>query len=174
MVKLLILAFILTITACQQEKADLSLYVAKIKERPKVTPEPVPLLQAYERFEYAASELRNPFLPPVVVDLLAPSEVKVKIDNGILPNMDRRKENLEGYDLTELSLVGTMEQDTIWALIRSPDGEIHRVQSGNYMGKNYGEILTISDVKVTLQETVPDGDGGYIYREQDILSKSQN
>lgn len=165
------LVFILTLTACQQEKTDLSLYVAKIKARPQVAIEPIPVFKPYERFEYVASELRNPFLLPQSYLHSNALKNKATIDNVNRPDMDRLKEVLEQYDLVELSLVGALEQDIIWALIRSPDGEIHRVQTGNYMGKNYGKIITISDTNIELKEMVPDGtgSGGYIYREQEIL-----
>ncbi len=155
---------ILSITACQQEKDDLTAYVAKIKARPPSPIAPIPVLKPYEKFEYAASDLHNPFLP-VVVDLPdAVVEKKVIVDNGIRPDTNRLKEALEEYSLGELSLVGTLEQETMWALIRSPEGVIHRVQLGNYVGKNYGQILSISEAEVVLQETVPDGNGGYIHR----------
>jgi type IV pilus assembly protein PilP len=101
----------------------------------------------------------------VVVDLPdAVVEEKVLVDNGIRPDTNRLKEALEEYSLGELSLVGTLEQEAMWALIRSPEGVIHRVQVGNYIGKNYGQILSISEAEVALQETVPDGNGGYIHR----------
>jgi type IV pilus assembly protein PilP len=164
LLKLLLPILILLMTACQQEKDDLTLYVAKIKARPPSPIAPIPVLKPYEKFEYAASDLHNPFLP-VVVDLPdAVVEEKVLVDNGIRPDTNRLKEALEEYSLGELSLVGTLEQEAMWALIRSPEGVIHRVQVGNYIGKNYGQILSISEAEVALQETVPDGNGGYIHR----------
>ena len=168
LLKILMPILILSITACQQEKADLNAYVAKIKARPPSTIAPIPVLKPYEKFEYAASDLHNPFLP-VVVDLPdAVVEEKVIVDNGIRPDTNRLKEALEEYGLGELSLVGTLEQESMWALIRSPEGVIHRVQVGNYIGKNYGQISTISDTEVAFTETVPDGNGGYIHRNNTI------
>lgn len=165
---LLIPVFVLSMTACQQDKNDLNAYVAKIKARPPSAIAPIPVLKPYEKFEYAAAELHNPFLP-VVVDLPdAIIEEKKVVDNGVRPNTSRFKEALEEYGLAELSLVGTLEQGNMWALVRSPEGVIHRVQVGNHIGKNYGEILTISDEEVALKETVPDGNGGYIYRNNTI------
>lgn len=168
LLKLLMPVFILSITSCQQDKADLSLYIAKVKARPTVAIEPIPVLEPYEKFDYSAADMHNPFLP-VVIDL--PGEIqeeKIIIDNGIRPDVDRLKEALEEYSLADLSLVGTLEQEVIWALIRSPEGVIHRVQTGNHIGNNYGEILTISDTELALKEIVSDGDSGYIYREQTL------
>lgn len=168
MVKLLMPIFILSITACQQDKADLSLYVAEIKARKNTAIQPLPLLKPYEKFKYSATDIHNPFIP-VVVDLSDEGPEKVAIiDNGIRPDVERLKEDLEKHELAELTLVGTLEQGSIWALIRVPEGLIHRVQVGDYMGKNYGEIITISDTEVTLQEVIPDDNVGFINREQII------
>jgi type IV pilus assembly protein PilP len=47
-------------------------------------------------------------------------------------------------------MVGTLEQSaTMWALIKDAEGSIHRVKTGNYMGKNY---------------IVPNGMGAYMER----------
>ena len=48
---------------------------------------------------------------------------------------------------------------TLWALIRAPDSTIHRVQVGNYMGMNHGQIIAISETYLTLKEIVPEGNG---------------
>jgi len=171
LLKILMPVLILSITACQQEKDDLNAYVAKIKARPPSAIAPIPVLKPYEKFEYAASDLRNPFLP-VVVDLPdAAVEEKVIVDNGIRPDTNRLKEALEEYNLAELSLVGTLEQESMWALIRSPEGVIHRVQVGNYIGKNYGQILAISETEVAIKETIPDGNGGYVHRNNTLAAR---
>jgi type IV pilus assembly protein PilP len=49
--------------------------------------------------------------------------------------------------------------------MRASDGVIHRVQIGDYMGQNDGQILAISENELTLKEIVPDGRGAYVERE---------
>jgi type IV pilus assembly protein PilP len=61
-------------------------------------------------------------------------------------------------------MVGTVEvKKKLWGLIKADDGTIHRVQAGNYMGKNYGKILHITVDKIELMEIVPDKPG--VWRE---------
>ncbi|OYV27812.1 MAG: hypothetical protein B7Z82_04290, partial [Halothiobacillus sp. 20-54-6] len=50
---------------------------------------------------------------------------------------------------------------TLYALVRDGDGVIHEIQVGNYMGLNYGKVVKISTDKITLEEIVPDGQGGW-------------
>jgi type IV pilus assembly protein PilP len=94
-----------------------------------------------------------------------PEEDEPVIDNGIKPNEHRQKEVLEEFELSSLSLMGTLEQDSLWALIRSPDGVIHRVKQGNYIGKNHGKIIAIMDSSLTILEIVKEIKGGYVERE---------
>ncbi len=52
----------------------------------------------------------------------------------------------------------------VYALVKAPDGVIHRVSVGNHMGQNYGQIKSIEESEITLAEIVPDGFGGWISR----------
>ena len=80
-----------------------------------------------------------------------------------MPDFNRRKEELESYSLDTLRMVGTLEQEgTIWGLVQTKDGTIHRVKTGNYMGLNYGRIVRISEDKIELSELLQDGAGGYV------------
>ncbi|MCX4186391.1 pilus assembly protein PilP [Methylophaga sp. OBS4] len=151
---------------CQDEKEDLSAYVAKVKSQQKSDIPPIPVMKPYEKFEYAAAKLRDPFVP-TVIDVSEP-ELAPVADNGITPDSNRRKEALEAFELSELQFVGTLEQEQIWALVRAPDGVIHRVQNGNYMGRNHGKILSISEAELTLKEIVPSGRGGFIERDTSV------
>tara|TARA_A100001391_G_scaffold540_1_gene996 strand:- start:4568 stop:5146 length:579 start_codon:yes stop_codon:yes gene_type:complete len=166
------LLVMLSLTACDQDKADLTVYIAEVKSQQKSDIEPIPVMKPYEKFAYAASSLRDPFIP-TVIDVPQPAPEPV-IDNGIRPDENRRKEVLEFFDLSQLQYVGTLEQEQVWALVRAPDGVIHRVQTGNYMGQNNGKIMEISDSKLILKEIVPQGGGGYIERETSVPAVEVN
>jgi type IV pilus assembly protein PilP len=72
---------------------------------------------------------------------------------------------LEQYQLDQLQFVGTLEQENLWALIRTPEGTIHRVKKGNYLGTNNGLIEVLTDSKIKLKEIVPNQNGGFVERE---------
>ena len=147
---------------CQQDKSDLQAYVEQVKSQQKSDIPPIPVMKPYEKFDYDAASLRDPFVPTV-------KEVPETANNGsgIMPDTNRRTEALEFFELSDLQYVGTLEREEIWALIRSPDGVIHRTQVGNYMGKNYGKIMAIADNKIQLKEIVPSG-SGFIERDTDV------
>ena len=76
---------------------------------------------------------------------------------------------LEGFPLDSLKFVGTIEKDgTTWGLITAPDKAIYRVQVGNHMGRNYGEIMSLNESTILLKEVIPNGSGGWVEREASL------
>ncbi|WP_255210623.1 pilus assembly protein PilP [Methylogaea oryzae] len=67
--------------------------------------------------------------------------------------------------MDSLRMVGTLAKGKVlWGLIKAPDGTIHRVRSGNYLGKNYGKVVSVSADRIDLVEIV--ADGANAWREQ--------
>lgn len=161
--KVLVYSFIVFLTACTEDKPDLANYVAEVKATQKSDIEPIPVMKPYQKFSYAAADLRDPFTA-TIVDLETNDADKQAADNGISPDKHRRKEALESYSLSELQYVGTLEKENVWALVRASDGIINRVQVGNYMGLNNGKVTAISLTQIELQEIVSTGTGRYSER----------
>ncbi len=165
---LLVLVLIpLALGGCvRKDMQDLKEYVAEVKARPPTPIDPIPQLKQAETFLYVADDRRDPFVPTEeIADVLSPN-----IEEGPRPDPNRRKEELEFYPLDSLRMVGTLDKDGVrWALIRSPDGTIHRVKEGNYLGKNDGRIVAISEDRIDIVELIPNGSGGYIEREAQLI-----
>ena len=120
-------------------------------------------------FVYADKDRRDPFTPQVDEEVATESV----IDNGIRPDPNRRKEELETYTLDSLRMVGTLEQEEqTWGLVKTKDGTIHRVAPGNYLGQNDGRITRISEEKIELIELVPTG-SGFLEREAAVALGEQ-
>lgn len=61
---------------------------------------------------------------------------------------------MEAFPLDALKFVGTLQQDNeVWALIELPNQGITPVQIGDYMGHNYGRIVSIKNDSIELIET---------------------
>jgi type IV pilus assembly protein PilP len=167
-----IIITLLCLAGCQQDKDDLNAYVERVKAQQKSDIPPMPVMKPYESFEYTAVDIKDPFVPTVID--MQESEPEPIADNGLRPDSNRRREALENFELAELQFVGTLEQDSVWALVRAPDGVIHRVQSGNYMGRNHGKITSISESEMKLKEIVPNGRGGFIDRNTSVPAVEVN
>jgi type IV pilus assembly protein PilP len=153
------------------ELGDLQSYVAEVSARPKGRIEPLPEFKAYESFQYSAAGLRGPFTAPVEIKLIKYQQDRAKSD--IKPDLKRPKEYLEGYSIDAVSMVGTLalSEDDLWALLDDSDGGVHRVKLGNFVGRNYGQVVGINQGSVDVIEIVPDGHGGWLERPRAIKLK---
>jgi type IV pilus assembly protein PilP len=161
--------FALVLTGCiSQDMSDLKGYVKEVKARKPGEIEPLPEIRQIETFAYKADNRRNPFEP---TDQESPEESAPDV-NGLAPDPNRRKEELEGYSLDALRMVGTLKkEETIWALVRTKDKTIYRVKAGNYMGRNHGQITRIDESDIELTEIIPNGQGGYRERQASLALK---
>jgi type IV pilus assembly protein PilP len=163
-----VLAASALLAGCEDRSmADLESYAAEVLARKGGQVEPLPEINPYEVYTFQATGEVDPFKPFFQEQPEAPKQVASS--NGIQPDFNRIREELESTTLDSLRMVGTLEQDAqVWGIVRSPDGVIHRVQVGNYMGKNHGRIKTIGEDRIDLVEIIPDGQGGWQEREASL------
>jgi len=156
--------FCVLLIACENNSnKDLEKYIQQVKATPKRPLEKLPEFKLPEPFTYQPDILRDPFNPVKESD--QQQDIGMIVGNGIRPDFHRRKEELEIFPLDALKMVGTIVMNSnLWGLVKSADKTIHRVQVGNYMGKNHGKIIQISTDKIELMEIVPDKPG--TWREQ--------
>lgn len=162
----------LALTGCgaNNDFNDLQVYMDEVRARPKGSIEPMPKFQAYEAFNYSAAALRSPFQPPIKIDLLA----KQKGSKEIKPDETRIKQFLEGFNIEVFEMVGTLSKDGVVFALVSGAGGVHRVKVGDYLGRNHGRILVVSEAAVEVIEIVPDGEGGWLERPRSLSLKERS
>lgn len=157
----------LVLSGCSDGMSDLRTYVDKTKQRPGEQVPPIPEFEPYQSFTYVPDALRDPFR--VQASFTEPEQTADESTSGIKPPSDHRTEPLERFPLDSLDMVGTLSRSgSLWALMRDPDGAVHQVREGNYLGQNYGRITTIRADRVALVEIIPDGQNGWMEREAAI------
>ncbi len=149
---------------------DLKQYVEEVKQRPGAEPEPLPKVAPYKSFTYDAYNLRDPFSPFYEAEPVAPTpgDGGPKPDRPKPAHLIRKKETLEQFPLDTLHYVGILEKDGVrWGLVQTgaPDNTVYKVQVGNHVGQNYGEIVAITESFIKIVELIPDGKGGWFERE---------
>jgi len=155
------------LTACAgKDFSDLDAFMASKRDRPGGVIAPIPTFKAYEAFAYSATTLRSPFDRPVEVREIS----QLQAISAIKPDDERAKEFLEQYTFDSLRMVGTLERDgTNWTLISDPDGGVHRVTLGNFLGRHHGKIVEMTDSFVAVVEIVSDGTkDGWVERPRTI------
>ncbi len=164
-----LLGGLILLTACSQDISDLQTFIAQTKSAHVGSVSPIPSFKPYESFSYSASDLRDPFVP--TTNLEEDDTTRTSLLN---PDSTRPRQPLEVFPLDTLSMVGILEQNQqLWGLIKDPQNIVHRVQVGNYMGKNEGRIIDINESAIYLVEIIPDGIGGYIERDASIAIGGQ-
>ena len=162
---LILLVAMAGLAACGGDNDDLDQYINEVKSRPGGRIDPLPEITPYEVFTYVADAqgVRSPFVPDT------PQASTTGVGGGIRPDSDRSREFLEGFPLDTLRMVGTLYiGDTMYGLVQTSDGLIHRVVPGNYLGQNDGRINDIDESEIDLIEIISDGIGGYIERDAAI------
>ena len=152
------------ITSTPGDAPNLESWVADVRPRPAPPLDPLPVMQQFETFEYAAQTLRDPFS-----DAWNNAE-----GGGLRPDPDRRKETLEQYPLDSLDMVGTIGKGAgLVALVMGPDKVTYRVRPGNYLGQSDGRVTSVREDGLELVELVPDGAGGWLERPASIALEDQ-
>lgn len=165
----------LSATGCVwvDDTEDLKAFTREQQARPSGRIEPLPQFKPYESFVYEGSSLRDPFRS------LVKSETNrtALTDDSVKPDTERRKEYLEEFSVDELTMVGVITepgQSQLWALIRDPNNEVHRVHQGNFLGNDYGEVVEISERSLELVEIISNGRGGWMQRPRTLSLDKQD
>ena len=171
---IVLLGFCLTLGACAggSQFDDIRAFMAEVESKPQPGIQPLPEFEPYQPFTYGASNRRSPFEPPVVI----PPKTDIQRRNiGVKPPPDHVKQYLERFTLASLQMVGYLKRDDgTWALVEDNTGGVHRVQVGDYMGTNWGQIESITDTRIDVTEIVSDGASGWLRRPRTIELKGLN
>ncbi|HMB58319.1 MAG TPA: pilus assembly protein PilP [Xanthomonadales bacterium] len=151
------------LVGCMDNKDNLNRYIAEVKARPAAPIPPIPAVRTYTPYVYDGLAGRDPFRRSTSEG--SDETVVGTVGDGPRPDLQRTREYLERFELDTLTMVGTFSKESSdWALIRDPDGVVHRVSVGNYMGKNHGKVTIINPDETELSEFIADGAGGWLVR----------
>ncbi len=137
----------LAICACNSADDELTRYINEIKRRsPKPLIDPIPEFKVLPKFIYTENDKRrSPFVPVQIA----------KMPSAYMPDLSRLKQPLEAFPLDALQFVGILKEGhLVWGLISQPDGLVSRVRVGDFMGLNYGQVMSIQDQSIVVQETI--------------------
>lgn len=162
-----LMSSLIGMTACSQnDYSDLEVFIGSSGNGLQGQVDPLPEVKPYQYFTYQAFDIASPFVP-------RKNDQAQSMISGIQPDLNRYKEVLESYPLESLSMVGSLQQNNvIFALIKSPDGTLHRVKIGNHLGQNFGRINHISESEVKLLEIVQDGVNDWTERISALMLKN--
>ena len=162
------LALLALLSGCTDRVGLAEQQMQEIRNQPAQPVKPPPTPEVVQEFNYSASQLRSPFMPPSL--MLQANQVQQM--QGVRPDVTRLKEPLEQFELNELTYKGTMVSSSgeVYGLVQRPDAGIASVKEGNYMGKNDGRIVEITPTQINLIEIIPDSRVGYVEKPNSIVA----
>ena len=122
----------------------------------KALPEP----KTFVPFAYAAQGQPDPFNPDKLMTGLA----KARAGGGVQPDMDRRKEFLEGFPLDTMKMVGTLQKGGVAYGLLQIERMVYQVRKGQHLGQNFGLVTAVTEDAVNIRELVQDAAGDWVER----------
>ena len=146
--------------------SDLKTFMAETGRDGKVKMEPLPPVIPPDTFEYLPAGLDDPFKPRN----LRPT----KNAGGFQPDFERPRERLEEFPLDALRMSGTLSMSgKRHAIIRDPEGTLHRVSVGARIGQNFGVITSITPQGLEILEITQDSSGNWTKTKAVLAAQGQ-
>ena len=61
----------------------------------------------------------------------------------------------------------------VFGLVQGAGG-VYRVKVGDYLGRNHGRIVSVTESKIDVVEIVPDGEGGWLERPRSLALRERS
>ncbi len=162
---LLLPAAVVAIAGCTaSNEVEIQQWMTEVRQTMKPTTQPVPEPKEFSPFAYDAKSQVDPFDAQKVVMAVARQQQARVSASTIKPDLDRRRETLEGFPLDQIRMVGMMRQSGNNVALLETNGATHLVRVGNYVGQNFGLITRISESELQLKEIVQDAAGEWVER----------
>lgn len=165
------LAFALAAGACSllagcgsSDESEIRLWMKSVKDSTHVTAQPVPPPKEFTPFVYDSGGAVEPFDPQKILMAVARQQQARASASAVKPDLERRREVLEGFPLDQIRMVGMMRQAGNNVALLETNGSTHMVRIGNYVGQNFGLVTRISETEVALKEIVQDAAGEWVER----------
>lgn len=152
-------------SACNwSSQSELQQWMAETRQAMKPNVQPVPEPKEFTPQAYDSKGLVDPFDGQKILMAVARQAQARASASAIKPDLDRRRETLEGFPLDQIRMVGMMVQGGSNVALLESNGATYMVRAGNYVGQNFGLITRISETEVQLKEIVQDAAGEWVER----------
>lgn len=152
-----IILLIIFLTGCSKvdSTSDLKERIEKTKLNVVGQVEPLPKFKEVDKYTYQNINMRSPF----DFTMIEKKKAQEKVFTNVKPDEKREKEILENIDIDKFVMVGTIKKrdEKIEAIIDYGKGIYDVVSIGNYIGKNNGKIVNITEDTIEVVEIIPNG-----------------
>jgi len=153
---------VMLLSACSPELDELQQWAENERRTAKPSVQALSPPKKFLPQAYEALEGIEPFSTQKLS--VAVKQEAAQPNSMLAAEMGRRREPLESYPLDGMHMVGSMSKDGRRHAILKVDNLLYYVKSGDYIGQNFGRILTIDEAEIKLREIVQDPSGEWVER----------
>ena len=156
------ITLLLTLSACGGEQGELQAWMDQERQQVKPNVQPLSPPQKFNPQAYAGMDGVEPFSTQKLTGAI--KQEARQPNSAVAAELNRRKEPLEAYPLDSMTMVGSVNKNGRPYALLKVENLLYQVKAGDYIGQNYGKILTISETEISLREIVQDAAGEWIER----------
>ena len=135
----------------------------RAQTKPKVTPLAEP--KKFVPQDYTEEGVTDPFNILKLTQALRKESAQAAANAALVaPELTRRKEALEAYPLDSMTMVGSLIKVGLPVALVKVDNLLYQVNTGNYLGQNYGRVTKVTETELTIREIVQDAAGEWVER----------
>ncbi|MBS7808417.1 pilus assembly protein PilP [Variovorax sp. PCZ-1] len=167
---LLCFSFLPFLTACfGDDQQDIKQWMQEQRNATKPNVPPIPEPKKFTPESYKNDLSIEPFSNQKLTQALKRESSQATANAALVaPELNRRKEVLEGFPLDAISMVGTMLPKGVPVALVKVDKLLYQVRLGSYLGQNYGKVVKLSETELVLREIVQDAAGEWIERQASL------
>ena len=158
---LYILPAVLLLSACaSEEHEDLKEWMKEQSQGLKGEQPAIPKVVELPPVSYQSDGLMAPFSVAKIITVEAVADKSA-------PDRDRPRQPLESFSIEELRVTGVIiDRKMPIALVQPPPPNKPKyVTVGEFMGQNFGRVVSITNCRVKIVETVKDTNGAWMERD---------
>ena len=158
--------FTLVLAACgTEDHEELQQWMKDQRTQIKPKVDPIPEPKKYTPQPYTQEAAVDPFSQQKLTQALKREAAQSTASTALItPELNRRKEPLEGFPLDSMAMVGSLVKQGQPVALVKVDNLLYQVKPGNYLGQNYGRITKVGETEIELRELVQDSAGEWIER----------
>lgn len=149
------------LTACSSDLGDVQGWMDETRAN---TPRRVGKIDEPKRFvpfRYVARPDYDPFSSSKMV--VAVANLSDRNRSSLSPDLNRRREPLESFPLDSVKLVGHLSNKSNGMIaLLSVNDVVYQAAVGNYVGQNFGKIVSISETEIGIKEKLRDASGDWV------------
>jgi len=157
---MLVMGCCVLVLGCSSDQEDIQRWMNEQTADMRGAVKPLPEVRIFPVVDYIAVNGLEPF----DAARIEPAQLEKRRADDPRLNPDRQREPLEAYPLESLRMVGVLGRGRSLNALIQADRVLYQVRVGNFMGRNYGKVITINQDSLELQELVEDLSEGWIER----------